>query len=140
MVFLEKTITNPKLTLAEWAVLPPWFWNYFLALIEEVAKDHTINTHIPYGELSKKERDIVNGFRLGRESLSVFLAWKHIGQLVDMNIMDAQGFFKKLTLNSEQKMIADKVMKNISERLEFLQWVGLSYITLSRRANTLSGW
>lgn len=200
MVFLEKTITNPKLTLAEWAVLPPWFGNYFLALIEVVAKDHNIRTNVMYKDLTQKERDIVmfgagskqysvsfvneqgrkntynskfewvintltrryygwgvehghyddyvtniecpdcNGFRLGKEPLSVFLSWKHIGQLVDMNIMDAQDFFKKLILNSEQKMIADKVMKNISERLEFLQWVGLSYITLSRRANTLSGW
>jgi len=200
MVFLEEAITNPKLTLSEWAVLPPGFGNYFLALIEEVAKKHSIRTNIAYGKLSQAERKIVmygtgttmytvsfvnesgrkntynskfegviktltrryydggvehghyedyvtniecpdcDGYRLGAETLSVFLGWKHIGQVVDMNILEAQAFFKNLEINSEQQVIAEKVMKNISERLEFLQGVGLSYMTLSRRANTLSGW
>ncbi len=199
MVFLEDTIINPSLTLAEWAILPPGFWNYFLALIEVVGKDHGIRTNVPYSELSKKERDIVmywagdkqysvsfvnesgrkntynskfewaintltrryygggvehghyddyvtniecpdcNGFRLGKETLSVFLEWKHIGHLWEMNIKESQEYFHNLELNSEQEKVAQKVMKNIMERLEFLEGVGLSYMTLSRRANTLSG-
>ena len=198
MVFLEETIVNPKLSLAEGAILPPGFWNYFLALIEEVAKDHNIRIHVPYGELTQEERDIVmygkwdkqysvtfvnesgrkntynskfewaintltrryyggwvesghyddyvtnvecphcNGYRLWEEPLSVYLKGKHIGQLGNMNIIESQEFFKNLTLNSEQELVAQKVMKNITERLEFLSWVGLSYMTLSRRANTLS--
>jgi len=56
-----------------------------------------------------------------------------------MNICEAQVFFANLILNGEQKKISEKVMKNISERLEFLEGVGLGYMTLSRRANTLSG-
>jgi excinuclease ABC subunit A len=200
MVFLEEAIVNPSLTLAEWAILPPWFWSYFLALIEVVAKDHNIRTNVPYGELSSKEREIVmfgawdkqysisfvnesgrkntynskfewaintltrryyggwvehghyddyvtniecpdcNGYRLGKEPLSVFLDWKHIGHLGKMNISQSQEYFKNLSLNSEQQKVAEKVMKNIMERLEFLEWVGLSYMTLARRANTLSGW
>jgi len=79
-----------------------------------------------------------DGYRLGAETLSVFLGGKHIGQVVDMNILEAQNFFKNLKVNSEQQRIVERVMKNISERLEFLQGVGLSYMTLSRRANTLS--
>jgi len=200
MVFLEETITNPKLTLWEWAVLPPWFGNYFLSLIDEVAKKHKIRTNVPYSELTAEERNIVmqgtgwdmysvsfvneqgrkntynskfegviktltrryydwwvehghyddyvtniecpdcNGFRLWRETLSVFLKWYHIGQLGRMNISEAQDFFNNITLNNEQKTIAQKVLQNINERLEFLEWVGLSYMTLDRRANTLSGW
>lgn len=80
-----------------------------------------------------------NGYRLAEEPLSVFLAGKHVGELGDMNIADSQKFFQNLKLNSEQSKIAEKVMKNILERLEFLSGVGLSYMTLSRRANTLSG-
>jgi excinuclease ABC subunit A len=56
-----------------------------------------------------------------------------------MNISESQEYFKNLKLNSEQEKVAQKVMKNIMERLEFLEGVGLSYMTLSRRANTLSG-
>ena len=80
-----------------------------------------------------------NGFRLAKESLSVFLDGKHIGHLGRMNITQSQDYFNNLTLNSEQQKVAQKVMKNIMERLEFLEGVGLSYMTLSRRANTLSG-
>ncbi len=200
MVFLEESIVNQKLSLLEWAILPPWFWNYFLACLTEVAKKHTLRLDVPYGTLSQKERNLVlygtgeekysvsyvndqgrkntynskfewaintltrryydggiehghyddyvtnvecpdcQGYRLGKEPLSVFLSGKHIGQLGNMNITDSQKFFQKLTLNAEQTKIADKVMKNILERLEFLAWVGLSYMTLSRRANTLSWW
>ena len=55
-----------------------------------------------------------------------------------MNIVEAQTFVKNLKLSAEEARIAQKVMKNIRERLEFLEGVGLSYMTLSRRANTLS--
>lgn len=198
MVFLEESIVNPNLTLLEWAILPPGFWNYFLATLEEVGKKYELRLNIPYSKLSKKERDIVlfgtweekfsvsyvndagrkntysskfegaintltrryydggvehghyddyvskiecphcDGYRLGREPLSVFIAGKHIGQVWDMTVSEAQVFFNTLKLNSEQKKVADKVLKNVRDRLEFLSWVGLSYMTLSRRANTLS--
>jgi len=59
MVFLEENITNQNLTLLEWAVLPPGFWNYFLALLEEVSKKHSIRLDVPYKELSEKEKSIV---------------------------------------------------------------------------------
>ena len=59
MVFLEEKITNPNLTLLEWCVLPPGFWNYFLALLEEVSKKHDIRLNVPYGELSQKEKKII---------------------------------------------------------------------------------
>ncbi len=81
-----------------------------------------------------------NGYRLASEPLSVFLWGIHIWELTNMNIVEAQSFVKNLSLSPEQEKISEKVMKNICERLEFLEGVGLSYITLSRRANTLSWW
>ncbi len=81
-----------------------------------------------------------NWYRLASESLSVFLWGIHIWQLTHMNIVEAQSFIQKLTLSPEQQKISQKVVKNILERLEFLEGVWLSYITLSRRANTLSWW
>jgi len=48
-------------------------------------------------------------------------------------------FFKKIKLTEREKIISKNIFKNICERLEFLAGVGLDYITISRRANTLSG-
>lgn len=79
-------------------------------------------------------------YRLGKETLSVFLGGIHIGQLTNMNIHKSKEFFNTLLLSKEDQKIVDKVHKNICERLDFLEWVGLSYMTLSRRSNTLSGW
>jgi len=81
-----------------------------------------------------------NGHRLNKESLSVFLGWKNIGEISQLSVTDSIKFFQNLSLTDGQKHIVAKVMKNISDRLEFLEWVGLSYITLSRKSNTLSGW
>ena len=77
--------------------------------------------------------------RLNPEALSVFIEGKHIGHATSLSVKDALDFFSQLTLSSTQKHIAEKVLKNALDRLSFLLWVGLSYITLSRNAGTLSG-
>ena len=78
------------------------------------------------------------GHRLNKESLSVFIDNKHIGHATQLCVEDALDFFSQLTLSVNQKFIAEKVLKNAVDRLTFLQGVGLSYITLSRNAGTLS--
>jgi len=80
------------------------------------------------------------GQRLKSESLSVYLRGTNIGTLSDMSVTDSIVFLKQLELTENQKKIAEKVLKNIIERLEFLAGVWLDYMTLSRKANTLSGW
>lgn len=199
MVFLEETIMNPRLTLLEWAVLPPGFWNYFFALIEAVAKSYPLRTDVAYQKLTQEERNIVlygtgekvysvtfmneqgrkntynskfegvirtlerryydggiesgnyddyvtniecpscDGYRLSSEPLSVFLGGKHIGQLTNLNIVESKKFLQELSVSREEEKIIEKVQKNIIERLEFLEGVGLSYITLARKSATLSG-
>lgn len=89
---------------------------------------------------TEKECRTCGGFRLKKPSLHVKVWGKNIGEVVSMNINDALIFWNNIILTHEEKSITESALKNIIERLEFLQWVGLSYITLARRANTLSGW
>ena len=56
-----------------------------------------------------------------------------------MSVEDSRIFFDALIFTREERQIVGSIMKNITERLEFLAGVGLDYVTLSRRANTLSG-
>lgn len=79
-------------------------------------------------------------YRLKEEYLNVFIGGLHIWELSNLNIRQSIEFFNKLELTETQKTISKSILKNICERLEFLSWVWLDYITIARRANTLSGW
>lgn len=81
-----------------------------------------------------------NWYRLKQEYLNVFIWNKHIWELSELNINRTIEFFTSLKLTETEKKISKSILKNICERLEFLAWVGLDYITVARRANTLSGW
>ncbi len=79
------------------------------------------------------------GSRLKDEVLGVLVGEKNIAQVSDLSIVEAIKFFKELELNERDQMIAAQILKEIRERLLFLDNVGLSYLTLSRTAGTLSG-
>lgn len=79
------------------------------------------------------------GHRLKPESLQVRVGGLHIGELADLSVGRGVDFFSKLKLGKEEAQVAKNVLKNVRERLSFLQGVGLDYMTLSRRANTISG-
>ena len=80
-----------------------------------------------------------NGTRLKDEVLQVKIGKKNIYELTCMSIKDIYDFIDNLKLNKEQKCIAELLIKEIKSRLSFLINVGLSYLTLSRSASTLSG-
>ncbi len=80
-----------------------------------------------------------DGYRLKREYLSVKIENLHIGELSDLSVRKSLEFFKNLSFSVSGEKIVKDIRKNIVERLEFLSGVGLDYVTLSRRANTLSG-
>ena len=90
---------------------------------------------------SKTDCDPCGGYRLKPEALSVKIAKLHIGEVVEMSILDADKWFSELDkhLNSKQSEIASRILKEIRERLKFLNDVGLDYLTLSRNSGTLSG-
>lgn len=80
-----------------------------------------------------------HGYRLNRKALSVKIGGKHIGEVSDYAIGDSLGFFAGLTFSKQDQQIAQPILKEIKDRLSFLQNVGLDYLTLSRSARTLSG-
>ncbi len=200
-VFLEENIINFNLSLEEWAVIVPWFWTYFHALIKVVGEKYPLRTRVPYKELTKKEREmvlywtgetqykvkfindywVVNTYnskfewvlntlnrrffesatfeenklmdfvtevdcpicswkRLKRESLTVFINGIDIWDANNKTVKEALEFFKNLKLKGAKDKISKNILKNITERLEFLEWVGLDYITMARKSNTLSWW
>ena len=79
------------------------------------------------------------GARLKPEILAVTVGNKNISQINDMSILDAYDFFESVELNEKDAIIGFQILKEIKERLKFLIDVGLSYLTLSRSAGTLSG-
>ncbi|MBZ9700700.1 MULTISPECIES: excinuclease ABC subunit UvrA [unclassified Mesorhizobium] len=81
------------------------------------------------------------GYRLKPEALAVKIAGKHIGEVTEQSIRKADQWFTDLPaqLNDKQNEIAVRVLKEIRERLRFLNDVGLDYLTLSRNSGTLSG-
>jgi len=81
------------------------------------------------------------GYRLKPEALAVKIADLHIGQVAEMSIKVANTWFAELPkkLTKKQTEIAERILKEIRERLYFLNNVGLEYLTLSRGSRTLSG-
>ncbi len=79
------------------------------------------------------------GARLNSDVLNVFVGKKNIYELTCLSIKELIVFFDKLKLNNEEKQISELIIKEIKSRLEFLNNVGLSYLTLNRSAGTLSG-
>ncbi|MFA5856596.1 MAG: excinuclease ABC subunit UvrA [Candidatus Pacearchaeota archaeon] len=79
------------------------------------------------------------GKRLKDKILAVKINNKSIIDLTDLSIKDSIEFFENIKLNDMQKEIAKQILKEIKERINFLNQVGLSYLTLSRNAETLSG-
>lgn len=87
--------------------------------------------------------DQCNGARLRPEALNVFLETKgkrtNILELASLSIKDAHDFFKNIKLTEQEKEISVPVVREIEARLQFMLDVGLDYLELSRKANTLSG-
>ncbi|ASS90261.1 MULTISPECIES: excinuclease ABC subunit UvrA [Aeribacillus] len=79
------------------------------------------------------------GHRLKKESLAVLINGRHIGQVTQLSIREAYQFFDQLALTEKEMKIANLILREIKERLNFLIEVGLDYLTLSRSAGTLSG-
>jgi len=79
------------------------------------------------------------GTRLRPESLAVRIAGRNIAQIAEMNVREAGRFFRELKLDNRRAEIARRLLKEINDRLGFLEAVGLEYLNLSRSGVTLSG-
>ncbi len=79
------------------------------------------------------------GARLKRESLMVRVGERNINQLSELSIKEAERFFRELTLDRRDTVIAGRILKEINARLKFLIDVGLDYLTINRAAASLAG-
>jgi excinuclease ABC subunit A len=84
---------------------------------------------------------VCSGYRLKPEALAVKVAGRHIGEIGQLSVKAAAGWFEGLPseLSDKQNEIAGRILKEIRERLRFLLDVGLEYLTLARASGTLSG-
>ena len=104
-----------------------------------------------YHPMSKFMRDVMgkymteltcstcHGKRLNRKALAVKVNGKDIAEASDLSISHALEFFTDINLDEQESLIAKPILKEVRDRLNFLNSVGLDYLTLSRSANTLSG-
>lgn len=79
------------------------------------------------------------GSRLRREALYVKVGGKNIHELLKMNVGQLAEFFKNIDLNEYDRSVAGKAIEEILDRLDYINDVGLGYLTLDRRSNSLSG-
>ncbi len=88
---------------------------------------------------SNENCDVCKGARLRPEALNVFINKANIISITGMSIEDSKAFFEKIELTETEKEIAKVILREIEARLQFMVNVGIEYLTLDRRAHTLSG-
>ena len=112
--------------------------NDFFIFLEE--KSYKIQNRVMLSRYRGKTRcNLCKGKRLRPEANNIKVGGKTITDLVEMPLNEVAAFFKALELGEHDKKIAERLLKEINSRLQFLSNVGLEYLTLNRRSNTLSG-
>ena len=89
--------------------------------------------------ISLRNCQTCNGTRLREEARNVFIVKSNLPQITCLTIDEAFEFFSRINLSGTKRQIADRIIKEIIERLQFLIDVGLNYLTLDRSAESLSG-
>ena len=111
--------------------------------LERRSRETTSNWIRDEFERYKNERECAscNGYRLNSEALAVKINGLHIGEMVEFSIKNLNLSFQDMNkkLSDQQNKIAESIIKEIKERLRFLNNVGLDYLTLNRKSGTLSG-
>ena len=118
--------------------------DYFEGIITNLERRYVETTAARVREwienfMYEQKCSLCNGTRLRNEVLNVFINKKNIYDMTAMSISELYGFINNLKLNVEERKISELLIREIANRLEFLNNVGLGYITLDRAAGTLSG-
>ncbi len=110
----------------------------FFEQLEE--KNYKVQNRVMLSRYRGKTRcDRCNGTRLRDESNYVRVGGKSITELVDLPIADLGVFFTELELSEYEQKVSERLLNEINSRIEFIGQVGLGYLTLNRKSNTLSG-
>lgn len=104
---------------------------------KETNSDFTRDVMAQY--MTKLTCPACHGYRLNKAALSIKVAGQNIGDVANLPVNDEIDYFNSITLGQQDEEIAKPILKEIKDRLGFLQSVGLDYLTLSRSAATLSG-
>ena len=121
-----------------------WYEAAFEGVLNNIARRHA-ETESEYvkEELEKFMSDrpcpACKGRRLKPESLAVTIDGRNIAEICQLSVTGAMSFFADLSLSDREMLIARGILKEIRERLQFLLDVGLEYLTIERRASSLSG-
>lgn len=119
------------------------FTGQYEGVINNLRRRYQEASEFSRGEIEKymstKPCPACKGARLKPEVLAVTVGGKSIAQVTALSIGEALTFFSQLSLTKREQMIAQQVLKEIKNRLQFLLDVGLDYLTLDRAAATLSG-
>lgn len=119
------------------------FTGQYEGVINNLRRRYQEASEFSRGEIEKymstKPCPACKGARLKPEVLAVTVGGKSIAQVTALSIGEALTFFSQLSLTKREEMIAQQVLKEIKNRLQFLLDVGLDYLTLDRAAATLSG-
>ncbi len=114
--------------------------NYFFDYLEREKKKHKTQFSILKAKYTGKTTcTACNGARLRPEALYVKVAGKNIAELAATNVDSLIKFFGSLTLDEHDTITAERILKEITSRLQYLSDVGLGYLTLDRLSSTLSG-
>ncbi|MFA6193713.1 MAG: excinuclease ABC subunit UvrA [Parcubacteria group bacterium] len=89
--------------------------------------------------MSRSACPACKGSRYKPEALLITVGNQNIAQISSVSVQETLKFFENIKLNKREKIIADKILKEVKNRLKFLEDVGLGYLTLARSANTLAG-
>jgi excinuclease ABC subunit A len=110
----------------------------FFTELEE--KNYKIQNRVMLSRYRGKTKcPVCKGKRLRQEANYIKIADQTLSDLVDLPIVNLMAFFKNLTLNEYDAKVAKRLLIEINNRLDFLSNVGLSYLTLNRNSNSLSG-
>lgn len=142
--FKELTREQQELVLYGTPNKKPEDDHYFLGVIhyfERQAKESESESYqnLLQGLMTTKICPECHGARLKKEYCNVFVADKTLPQINEMSISDCFEFFNSIKLGTQDSQIAERILKEVRERLMFLKNVGLGYLNLARSADTLSG-
>ena len=142
--FKELTREQQELVLYGTPDKKPEDDHYFLGVIhyfERQAKESESESYqnLLQGLMTTKICPECHGARLKKEYCNVFVADKTLPQINEMSISDCFEFFNSIKLGTQDSQIAERILKEVRERLMFLKNVGLGYLNLARSADTLSG-
>ncbi len=117
---------------------------YFEGVLKNIARRYRETTSDFIREqmekyMTQKPCPKCDGYRLKDEALAVLVNGLHVGKVTEMSVTEAFQFFESVELSEKEEQIARMILKEICDRLTFLNNVGLDYLTLARSAGTLSG-